>query len=43
MSFLPERTGLTFPVASADATAYDWDTATEEQYVPGEEPAMSAR
>jgi hypothetical protein len=39
VSFLPDRTGLTFPVASADPAAYDW-TAAEEQYLPGEDPGV---
>jgi hypothetical protein len=33
ISFLPDRTGVTFPVASADPTAYNWTTA-EEKPVP---------
>ena len=39
ISFLPDRTGVTFPVASADPTAYDWNAATEEQPLPAEPSA----
>jgi hypothetical protein len=34
VAFLPDRTGLTFSVASADAASYTWNAATEEQPVP---------
>ena len=42
IQFLADKTGITFPVASADPTAYDWDEDTEEQFVPGDEPAVQA-
>ena len=34
IAFLPDKTGVTFPVASADPAAYDWDEETEEQDIP---------
>jgi hypothetical protein len=34
ISFLPDRTGVTFPVSMADPTAYNWNAATEEQDAP---------
>ena len=34
ISFLPDKTGVTFPVASADAASYTWNAATEEQDLP---------
>lgn len=37
VSFLPDRTGLTFPVASADPSSYDWDS-DEENPIPGDDP-----
>lgn len=34
VAFLPDRTGVTFPVRAADPTAYDWNAALEEQDPP---------
>ena len=37
ISFLPDRTGLTFPVASADPASYTWATS-EEKPAPAAPP-----
>lgn len=34
ISFLPDKTGVTFPVSAADPASYDWDPDTEEQDAP---------
>lgn len=34
IAFLPDKTGVTFPVSAADPTGYDWDPDTEEQDAP---------
>lgn len=34
IAFLADKTGVTFPVSSADPTSYDWDVS-EEQDIPG--------
>lgn len=34
VAFLPDRTGVTFPVASADPASYSWNAATEEKPTP---------
>lgn len=34
IAFLPDKTGVTFQVASADPSAYEWDAETEEQDAP---------
>lgn len=38
ISFLADKTGITFPVSSADPDAYDWDEAVEEEPIPGDVP-----
>jgi hypothetical protein len=42
IAFLPDRTGVTFPVASADPDSYTWVPSTDEQDLPEAPEAEAA-